>query len=45
MTTIKKTERNEGDKETNGLITNFNEKNKFNMNVITKIGKKKIISN
>ena len=42
MTTIKKTERNEGDKETNGLMTNFNEKNKFNMNVITKIGKKKL---
>ena len=40
MTTIKKTEKNEGGKETNGLMTNFNDKNKIKMDAIIKIGKK-----
>ena len=42
MTTIKKTEKNEGGKETNGLMTNFNDKNKIKMDAIIKIGKKKL---
>ena len=42
MTTIKKTEKNEGGKETNGLMTNFNDKNKIQMDAIIKIGKKKL---